>query len=157
MKQLQFALRVPYGGESAHQLADTGAVDIIHIVQADDNFFLAVIYKLADGLAPQCATAAQRNLAAAVHDRNVVYLPAGRLNSHGIASSGFYSGWWLPLLETLTGSFLTITSSAPPPGAIWTSNWSIKAFMRKRPRPEVRSRFSSSSGSGISCNSKPLP
>jgi hypothetical protein len=87
MKELQFALRVPYGGESAHKLADTGAVDVVHIVQADDDFFLAVIYKLADGFAQQCATVAQRNLAAEIHDRNVVYLPAGRLNSHGIASS----------------------------------------------------------------------
>jgi hypothetical protein len=68
MKKLQFALRVPYRSESAHQLADTGAIDVVDIVQAYNDFFLAVIYKLADGFPQQRATIAQRNLAAEIHD-----------------------------------------------------------------------------------------
>src|SRR5580704_5273681 len=68
MKELQFTLRVPHRSESAHQLADTGAVDVVHVVQAYNDFFLAVIYKFADGFPQQCATIAQSNLAAKIHD-----------------------------------------------------------------------------------------
>ena len=47
----------------------------------------------------------------------------------------FYSGCRLPLPETASGSFLTITSSAPPPGAVCTLNSSMNARIKNKPAP----------------------
>src|SRR4051812_18540819 len=55
------------------------------------------------------------------------------------------------------GSFLLITSSAPPALERRTSISSIKAFIRKIPRPEVFMRFSSARQSGTSHRLNPLP
>src|SRR5258707_9435263 len=62
----------------------------------------------------------------------------------------------LPGFRTL-GNFLDIIISAPPLRPGTTVNSSMKARMRKMPRPEVLKRFSSARGSGTLPRLKPLP
>jgi hypothetical protein len=68
MKQLQFAARIFHRGVSADQLADPGAIDVVHIVQADDDLLLAAVDQAADRFPQQSAAFAQGNLAAEIKD-----------------------------------------------------------------------------------------
>src|SRR5580698_10673369 len=157
MQQLEFAAGATHGGEPANQFADAGAIDVVDVGEIEDDFFLAAIGHLADGFAQGGAAFAERNFAAEVDNRHFADLPAGALESHGNLTDSFYSDWCLPFPECTCGSFLIITSWAPPSGPRSTLNSSMNARIRNNPRPEVRSRFSSASGSGISVSSKPWP
>ena len=87
VQQLQLSVCVFNRSVSADQLADPGAVDIVHVVQADNNLLLAAVDQAADRFPQQSAAFTQGNLAAEIKDCNVAYLSAGRLDCHGIAST----------------------------------------------------------------------
>lgn len=69
MKQLELAAPAFGSGISAHELADAGAVDVIHVAQIQDNLGVFIVKQAADGFAEKSAPVAQRNLSAKVHKR----------------------------------------------------------------------------------------
>lgn len=69
MKQLELAAPAFGSGISTHELADAGAVDVIHVAQVQDNLGVFFVKQAANGFAEKSAPVAQRNLAAKVHKR----------------------------------------------------------------------------------------
>src|SRR5580693_5085254 len=100
MQKLQLAAGVAHGGVGADEFADAGAIDVIHVVEAQQDFLVATLSQVANGFAQRGAALTEGDLAAEVHDGYVANLAAGALECHGFLSRLFYSAWCFPLPET---------------------------------------------------------
>jgi hypothetical protein len=73
--QLELAFAIAHRGVGAHHFADAGAVDIIHVVEVQQNLALSVVQQIANGLAQDGATFAERDFAAEIYNRDVPHFP----------------------------------------------------------------------------------
>ena len=64
IQELDFALGAADGGEAAYELADAGAVYVIHVVEVEDNLALAAADQVVEGAAEHRTAFAERDLAA---------------------------------------------------------------------------------------------
>src|SRR5580700_417201 len=83
MQEFQLAAGVFHRGVSADEFADAGAVYVIHVVEAEQDFLVAGVHQIPDGLAQSGAAFAERDLAAEINDDDVAQLAACALESHG--------------------------------------------------------------------------
>jgi len=74
--ELQFALRAADGGICAHQFANAGAVDVIHVGQVEQDFPLTDTHEIADHLAKHSAAFAQCDPAAEINDGDITHVAA---------------------------------------------------------------------------------
>src|SRR6267142_1266603 len=70
MQQFQVSIPVFYGGEAADELADSGAVDVVHVRKIEQNLRALVVQQAADCFSQQSAPVSQRDTAAQVHNGN---------------------------------------------------------------------------------------
>src|SRR5208282_2598211 len=147
VEQLEFAALVLGSGEGADQLADTGAVDIVHVAEVQQDLFLPLGKQVAHGIAQNHAAFAEGDPAAEVDYGNAIHLTSTGLHAH-----------WGASLESagLPWTCLIILSSVPVWEG-WISTTSMNERIRKMPRPDVFIRLSGANGSGILLTSSPLP
>src|SRR5215468_4833909 len=145
LEQLQFAALVTHRGKRAHQLPDARAIDIADVAQVEQNFLLPFAEKVFDGIAQYHAAFAQGYAAAHIDDSHAVHLTIVSLHCHCVSSLEF---------AVLRLTCLTNVISVPG-SALRNLTSSIKARIRKMPRPEPFMRFSGARGSGINAGSRP--
>lgn len=71
VQKLQFTAGVFHRGVGAYEFADPGAIDVIHVVKAQDDLLVPCVDQISDGLAQHGAAFAERNLAAEINDDDV--------------------------------------------------------------------------------------
>src|SRR5215469_11345234 len=147
VQQLEFATLVLGGGKGADQLADSGAVDIVHIGQIQHDLLIAFRQQVAHRVAKDDTAFAERDAAAAIDDGHPIDLPCTNLHCHWEAS--------LPPAVCPWTCLISLSSVPALEGRISTT--SINERIRKIPRPEVLSRFSGAKGLGILLRSMPGP
>jgi len=76
MKKFQFAFRVANGGVAADEFADPRAVDVVHIVEVENDFAVALLDQVADGAAESGTALTQSDLSAEIYDCDIFYLTA---------------------------------------------------------------------------------
>src|SRR6185437_1059515 len=133
-------------GEGTDQFADPRAVNVGNIAQVQQDLLLSLAQQVANRVAEHHTAFSQSDAATHVHDGDAVYLPTVCLHCHcGSSSFAALRPRCLIRVISVPGCFfLNFTSS-------------IKARMRKIPRPEPFIRFSGASGSGKLSGSSPLP
>src|SRR5215472_2379990 len=147
VEQLELAALVANGSERADQLADTGAVDVGHVAEVEQDFLLAFGNQVFHRFTQDHAAFAQGDATAHIDDGNAVYLSRASLHCHCVSSLAFAVLRPTCLISVISvpgSTFLNLTSS-------------MNARMRKMPLPEPFIRFSGARGSGIKQGSKPLP
>jgi hypothetical protein len=70
MQQFQVSIPVFYGGEAADELADSRAVDVVHVCKIEQNLRALVVQQAADCFSQQSAPVSQGDTAAQVHNSN---------------------------------------------------------------------------------------
>src|SRR6478609_9260660 len=148
VEQLQLAAFAPHGGKRAHQFADPGAVDISNVAQVEQDFFVPFADQVANGVTQYHAAFTQCDAAAHIHNSDALHLPIGCFHAHCASSS-------LAFAALRPVCLISVTSVPGLMFLIFTS--SMKARIRKIPRPEPFIRFSGASGSGSDSGSSPLP
>ena len=68
MEELERAATIFHTGVSADELADAGAIDVIHVGEIEKNEGAFLVEELAHGLAKKGATFTKSNATADVHD-----------------------------------------------------------------------------------------
>src|SRR5215469_4231016 len=147
VEQLELAALVANGSERADQLADSGAVDVGHVAEVEQDFLLAFGNQVFHRFTQDHAAFAQGDATAHIDDGNAVYLSRASLHCHCVSSLAFAVLRPTCLISVISVpgcTFLNLTSS-------------MKARIRKMPLPEPFIRFSGARGSGIKQGSKPLP
>src|SRR6267154_150099 len=162
MQQLQISAAIFDAGIRTDQFADPGAVDVVDVREVQQDERTLLFQQLANGLSQQRAAFAQRNSPADIDDGHSGSFTIRGAQCHlGWAQDSLFgvAFWLLPLRPALPGggNLLDIMISAPPVRPGITSNSSIKARIRKMPRPDVLNRFSWAKGSGTPLRSKPFP
>src|SRR5262249_13232488 len=150
IEQLQLAAAVGDRGEPRDQLADSRAIDIVHLAQIQEDLLLVLVDHVAQGVAQRARSFAQRDPSRHVDDADISHLPRVQLYAHESSS-------WLAAKIYFDTVYLTKVTSIPPRSCRRISNSSMNERIRKIPRPEVRIRFSGASGSGSDSTSKPSP
>src|SRR4029077_12496763 len=148
LQQLQLSAFAADRGESADQFADAGAVNVGHVAQIEQDLFLAFADQVADGVAQYHAAFSQSDAAAHIHNSHAVHLPIGCFHAH-------YASSYLAFAALRPVCLISVTSVPGFVFRIFTS--SIKARIKKIPRPEPFIRLSGASGSGKDSGSSPLP
>src|SRR5207302_4066022 len=103
--------------------------------QVQQNLLLALAKMLADLVAQHNAAFAEGNASTEIHDGDAVNAPAIRFHRHCVSSAAAPEGWPVCLTSVISvpGSKFRIRTS------------SINDRIRKMPRPDCFSRFSSAS------------
>src|SRR6266852_6144255 len=70
MQQFQASISVFYCGEAADELADSGAVDVVHVRKIEQNLHALVVQQSADCFSQQSAPVTERDAATQVHNSN---------------------------------------------------------------------------------------
>lgn len=70
MQQLQLAAFAAHGRVRAYKLADSRAIDVVHVGKVQDNLCVAFLQQLPDRLAQHGTAIAERDAAACVHDHD---------------------------------------------------------------------------------------
>jgi hypothetical protein len=130
------------------QLADPGAVHVGHAFQVEDHGLPTLVEQGVHRLAQLDVAVADGDLAGQVDDRDLPLMPDARL--HLFASAGCRP-------RAAGCRFFSSRTSVPFPGNVWNETLSTKFFMKKMPRPLVRSRLISSRGSAVWFQSNPRP
>src|SRR5262249_37467455 len=146
IEQFQVAALVTDRSEGTDQLANAGAVNIGDIAKIQKDFSLSFAEEVLHRLAQHGAAFAQGDTAAQVHNSNAAHLPVASLHGHCVSS----------LFAVLRPTCLINVISVPG-RAFLNLTSSIKARMRKIPRPEHFIKFSGAKGSGSLLGSKPGP
>src|ERR1700756_2222423 len=76
VKKFQLAARITHRGIAADQLANSRAIDIVHIVEIQDDFTVAFVDQFFDRAAESGTTLAQGDFSAEVYDCDVINLTA---------------------------------------------------------------------------------
>lgn len=71
VEELEFAARVAHGGEAADEFSDTRTVDVIHVGEVEDDFFLAALNQAVDGIAEIANFVAENDTAVNVENGDV--------------------------------------------------------------------------------------
>ncbi len=82
VQKFELSTLVLGGGESADQLADAGAVDVVDLRQVQYDFLVSFGKQVAHGVAQGDATLAERDSSAAVHNGDPVHLPSTKFHAH---------------------------------------------------------------------------
>jgi len=80
-EEFEFAAGVADGGKAADQFADAGGVDVIDVSEVEDDFFLTIGDKLADGVAEFSGFVAESDASVKVEDGYVADF--ARCDDHG--------------------------------------------------------------------------
>src|SRR5215469_14087672 len=81
VQQLQLAPGIAYGSERSDQLTHTGAVDVIHLSQIENDLLLAVRHQLAHSIPQKMNLISQHDAPPNIQDRDVSNFP--RFNQEG--------------------------------------------------------------------------
>src|SRR5262249_12764650 len=146
IEQFQVAALVADRSEGADQLANAGAVNVGDVAQVQEDFPLSLSEEVLHDLAQHRAAFAQSDTAAQVHNSNAAHLPVTCLHCHcdSSLSAALRPTCLINVISVPGCAFLNLTSS-------------IKARMRKIPRPEHFIKFSGARGSGSAPGSNPGP
>src|SRR6266851_9982517 len=163
LQKLEAAASIFHSRVGADEFSDAGAVDVIDIGQIQKDEGTLIFQQLADSLSQKRAAFAERNTAADIDDGHAGSFTICGSQCHlDWAQASFFGAAPWPLLPLVPGfpdkgNFLDMMIYAPPVRPGTTSNSSMNARIRKMPRPEVLSRFSSARGLGTPPRSKPFP
>src|ERR1019366_6714474 len=147
VEQFQFAALVADGCEPADQFADTGAVNVSDVAKVEQDLLMALPDHVANGVAQYNAAFAEGDTPTQVNDRDAVYLACACFHRHWEASLWSDAAAWTRLINVISvpgSSFRNRTSS-------------MKARMRKMPRPDCFNKFSGARGSATLSTSSPAP
>jgi hypothetical protein len=83
IQKLQLPASAADSSERRHELANSGAIDIVDVTEIKKNFAMARVDPFANHLAEHCAAFAKRYLATEIDNRDIEYFAARSLKSHG--------------------------------------------------------------------------
>src|SRR5581483_625782 len=147
VQKLEFPALIAHGGERADQLAYPGAVNVVHVAEVEKNALITLAKDVANRVTQDHATLAEGNAAAEIHNGDAIDLTRAALHGHWEASLPPAAGPWTCLISLIS----------VPAWEGWISTSSMNERIKKMPRPEVLSRFSGASGSGMAFRSIPFP
>src|SRR5581483_2892169 len=147
VEQLQLATLVLNSRECTDQLANSRAVDIVHIAEVQQNLLVSFCEQVFDCVAEHNAAFTERNAPIAIDNVHSINLAGADSQIHWDASLPPPASPWTCLISLISVPVL----------AGWISTSSIKERIKKIPRPDVFKRLSGASGSGMLAGSKPLP
>jgi hypothetical protein len=79
LEKFQLSTCVTNRAIAAYELANSRAVDVVHVVEVQDDFTVAFVDQFFDRAAESGAALAQRDLSAEVYDCDVINLTASAL------------------------------------------------------------------------------
>src|SRR5882672_8944551 len=122
MQQFQVSIPVFYGGEAADELADSRAVDVVHVRKIEQNLHALVVQQSADCFSQQSAPVTERDAAAQVHNRYFSSVAMRGVQCH------LYS-FMLPGAERCFGH-RRHWGNYPEQAISWTSQFPRRRFFR---------------------------
>src|SRR5262249_40580543 len=99
VEEFQLAALVLGRGESTDELADAGAIDVVHFGQVENDLLVTFREQVTDGITKNDAAFAERDAAARVNNGDAIHLPSTNLHCHWEASLPPAVGPWTCLIS----------------------------------------------------------